>query len=76
MRGARGLMIDAALVIGVDDAAAAMDAALAPLGYALKPLARAHLVRPGRVRATLVWRCRRLGGSTMLNVTLQLAGLA
>jgi hypothetical protein len=76
MKAGRGLMIEAALVLGADGAAAAMDAALAPLGYALKPLARAHLQRRGVVRATLVWRCRGRGSSTMLNVTLRLAGLA
>ena len=76
MRHGRGLAVDAALLIDAAPAAKAMDAALAPLGFALKPLARASLVQRGMMRATLVWRCRARGASTTLNVTLRLADLA
>ena len=69
-------MIEAAIVVEADAAAMAMHASLVPLGFALKPLAQARLERRGVMRATLVWRCRGRGSSTMLNVTIPLAGLA
>lgn len=76
MRQGRGLAVEAALLVETSPAAKAMDAALAPLGFALKPLARASIVQRGMMRATLVWRCRARGASTMLNLTLRLADLA
>ncbi len=76
MRHGRGLAVDAALLIDATPAAKAMDAALAPLGFALKPLARASIIQRGLIRATVVWRCRARGASTTLNVTLALTDLA
>jgi hypothetical protein len=68
---AGNFMVEAELLVVADPSAEAMQAALAPLGFALKPLSRARLFADGLLKATLVWRCRRRRSSVALNIVVE-----